>query len=171
MTVLLHRPACDIPDGCGAPAGHPCEPGCPSLTTEEAAAGTAAAGSDEDPVPFSVVTFITSPEHDELIKMAERTHLGSVFATCEEQQHTVTGACTVLADLLARTDRLRYEVRPDGASHLVHDRWTGHTVHGPTGHAAAKDFTRDANERNARDGAAHLTASLAAVDHYRGMPG
>lgn len=24
-------PACDMPDGCGAPAGEPCEPGCPSL--------------------------------------------------------------------------------------------------------------------------------------------
>lgn len=27
-------PACDMADGCGAAAGAPCEPGCPSLATD-----------------------------------------------------------------------------------------------------------------------------------------
>ena len=27
-------PACDMPDGCGAAAGQPCEPGCPSLAAD-----------------------------------------------------------------------------------------------------------------------------------------
>jgi hypothetical protein len=30
------RPACDMVDGCGAAAGQSCEPGCPSLATDEA---------------------------------------------------------------------------------------------------------------------------------------
>lgn len=36
MTHPLNpAPACDMPDGCGAPAGQPCQPGCPSIATDE----------------------------------------------------------------------------------------------------------------------------------------
>jgi hypothetical protein len=48
-TIRLDQP-CDMPDGCGAPAGQPCRPGCPSLANDLAHDSDA----DDEPEPAQV---------------------------------------------------------------------------------------------------------------------
>jgi hypothetical protein len=54
-------PACDMPDGCGAAAGQPCEPGCPSLAADpNGPAGYLAVASADTPVGVICLTLCGS---------------------------------------------------------------------------------------------------------------